>query len=95
MKGIASEKLVALQLGRYFAGGMERAKTLINSQIAKRFVKLEKLRKEQERLRAAVAKVAEWSGFIAPIFTVSPCRTEKCLSYFRVLFPESRFLSKM
>lgn len=56
---VASEKLAALQLGRYSAGGMERAKTLINAQIGKRFTKLEEIRKAQETLRAASTKVVE------------------------------------
>ncbi len=56
---VASEKLAALQLGRYSAGGMERAKTLINSEIEARFAKLEKLRKEQEALKASTANVTE------------------------------------
>jgi len=55
----ASKKLTALQLGRYSAGGMERTKTLINAQIGKRFAKLEEIRKEQEMLKDATAKVAE------------------------------------
>ena len=55
----ASEKLAALQLGRYSAGGMERAKTLINAQIEKRFSKLEQIRKDQETLRAASTKATE------------------------------------
>ncbi|MDA9831112.1 hypothetical protein N9C66_07200 [Akkermansiaceae bacterium] len=44
---IASEKLAALNLGRYSAGGMARAKTLIADQIESRFSKLEKLQKKQ------------------------------------------------
>ncbi|MFT6864951.1 MAG: hypothetical protein ACJAVK_003523 [Akkermansiaceae bacterium] len=56
---VASEKLAALQLGRYSAGGMARAKTLINAQIEKRFAKLEQIRKEQETLRTASAQMAE------------------------------------
>jgi len=38
---------------------MERTKTLINAQIGKRFAKLEEIRKEQEMLKDATAKVAE------------------------------------
>ena len=50
---IASEKLAALNLGRYSAGGMARAKTLINSRIEKRFTKLEQLQKEQKTPKTA------------------------------------------
>ena len=56
---IASEKLAALQLGRYSAGGMERAKTLINAQISARFNKLELIRKKQESLRAAASEAGK------------------------------------
>ena len=49
----ASEQLASLQLGRYSAGGMERAKTLINAKIEARFAKLEKIRKDAEELTAA------------------------------------------
>lgn len=39
----AANELSDLQLGRYAAGGMARAKTLINAQIEQRFQKLEKI----------------------------------------------------
>lgn len=39
----AASKLSGLELGRYSAGGMARAKTLINQEIEKRFYQLEKL----------------------------------------------------
>ena len=55
----ASEKLAALQLGRYSAGGMERAKTLISAQVQKRFAKLEKLAKEKAALKDTSAKLTE------------------------------------
>ncbi|MEN8784836.1 MAG: hypothetical protein ABF379_10760 [Akkermansiaceae bacterium] len=50
---IASEKLAALNLGRYSAGGMARSKTLITAQIEKRFSVLEKIRKNQEDSKTA------------------------------------------
>lgn len=50
---IASEKLAALNLGRYSAGGMARAKTLIAAQIEKRFSMLEKIHKDQENSKTA------------------------------------------
>lgn len=39
----AAKELAALQMGRYAAGGMARAQILINGEIEKRFLKLEKL----------------------------------------------------
>ena len=56
---IASEQLAALKLGRYSAGGMERAKTLISAEIQKRFTRLEEMRKKQEAVEGATAKVGE------------------------------------
>jgi hypothetical protein len=50
---IASEKLAALNLGRYSAGGMARAKSLINAQIERRFSKLEELQNEKEDSKTA------------------------------------------
>jgi hypothetical protein len=47
---------------------MERAKTLINTKIEKRFAKLEQIRKEKEMLRAASANLAEKSDFFALLF---------------------------
>ena len=55
----ASEQLAALQLGRYSAGGMERAKTLISAEIQKRFARLEDLRKKQEAIKNTSAKLTE------------------------------------
>ena len=40
----AREQLESLQLGRYTAGGMERATTLVRSQIRKRFAQLTRKR---------------------------------------------------
>lgn len=56
---VASDKLAALKLGRYSAGGMERAKTLISAKIEQRFAKLEKIRKEQQDAKIAATQVTE------------------------------------
>lgn len=55
----ASQQLADLQLGRYSAGGMERAKTLINAEIEKRFAKLEKIHKELESLNASSTQLVK------------------------------------
>ncbi|MGI9243093.1 MAG: hypothetical protein ACR2RV_20010, partial [Verrucomicrobiales bacterium] len=43
------EKLDSLQLGRYSAGGMERARVLVSNQIYQRFHQLEHVRKERDK----------------------------------------------
>lgn len=53
----ASDQLAALKLGRYSAGGMERAKTLINAKIEQRFARLEKIQKEQKDAKIAATKL--------------------------------------
>ena len=53
----AGDQLASLQLGRYSAGGMARAKTLISAEIEARFTRLEKNRKAQDALKNASAKV--------------------------------------
>lgn len=58
-ENVASEQLSSLQLGRYSAGGMERAKTLIAAEIQKRFARLEKLNKEREAIKDASAKLTK------------------------------------
>jgi hypothetical protein len=49
----AAEQLQALQLGRYAAGGMERATTLVKRQIRERFTQLTRFAEEQQRLQAS------------------------------------------
>lgn len=58
-KETASEELAALKLGRYSAGGMARATTLINAEIEKRFANLEKIQKDKEASKEASAMVTE------------------------------------
>ena len=53
---IASDKLSALKLGRYSAGGMARAKALISSKIENRFSKLEQLQDKKDDPKTASAR---------------------------------------
>ena len=54
----ALEKFDSLQLGRYSAGGMERARILVSNQIHSRFHQLEELRKQRAKKEQELKKTA-------------------------------------